>query len=174
MKHRGHIFIAVFLFIGQILGVNSAHACECTPLSPVQARDSADIILSGTCVQVESNWISGGMKFAFQVDEYWKKRVDQLFIVTTPFQKECGVPFEEGKEYLIYVRKKFTPKTDICLGTKLLEVADADLALLGPGSSPQPSTLIMPMYLTIGGLCFLAMGILAFVVLKRRPKGNNE
>jgi len=174
MKHRGQIRLIFPLLLG-LLGFSlpiQAQTCDCTPLTAVQAQDSADIIFTGTCIQVESNWISGGMKFAFQVDQYWKKSVDQLFIVKTPFQKDCGVPFEEGKEYLVYVRKKFSPKTDICMGTKERDIADADLVLLGEGSTPKPSSLIMPMYITIGGLCFLAMGILAFAVLKRKPKNT--
>ncbi len=149
-----------------------AQNCDCKPLSPQAAQDSADIIFVGTCVHANTNWIAGGMKYSFEVQRGWKKSTDRFFMVSTPFVKNCGVPFEIGEQYLIYVRKKFTPKTDLCLGTKPLAEAKADLTLLGPATPPQRSSMIQPMYWTIGILGFLALAIVAFIVL-RKQFGNS-
>lgn len=145
-------------------------ACDCTPLSPQAAYDSVDYVLVGTCVQTNTNWISGGMKYSFQVDSCWKKPTDRLFIVNTPFEKDCGVAFVEGEKYLVYVRRIFTPKTNQCLGSKPLSEAEADLAFLGKGVPPQSSDLIQPMYWTLGGLGLFSVLALAFIVLRNRKR----
>lgn len=145
-----------------------AQACDCDPLSPQAAQDSADIIFVGTCVHANTNWIAGGMKYSFEVHRGWKKPTDGFFVVSTPFVKDCGVPFEVGQRYLVYVRKKFTPKTDLCLGTKPLAESEADLALLGEARPPQQSSLVVPMYWTIGILGALALAVVAFIVLRKR------
>jgi hypothetical protein len=171
MKHSLIVWLATWLLNGSLL---HAQACECVPLSPEAARDSADIIVEGTCIQVNSNWISGGMKYSFEVDRCWKKATDRFFIVNTPFAKDCGVAFEEGQRYLLYVRRIFTPKTNRCMGTKPREDAEADLLVLGEAMSPRRSNLIQPMYWAVGGLGLLSLLVLAFIVLhKRSSRGRS-
>ncbi len=142
-------------------------ACDCEPLAPAAAYDSATHIFVGTCIQVNSNWISGGMKYSFEVKEGWKKPTDRFYIVNTPFEKDCGVAFELGQEYLVYVRRIFTPKTSLCQGSKLLVEAEADLAFLGNSKPPQASPLTVPMYWTLGGLGLFSIALLAFIVLRK-------
>lgn len=147
----------------------AAQPCACEPAPPAEAREAADIVFEGTCAYVNTNWISGGMKYAFTVERSWKRRIDRYYIVNTGFEKDCGVSFEQGKRYVVYVRKKFTPRTSRCMGTKKAEAAGPDLALLGEGIAPQPSALLLPMYWILGLLGLFSLAFLAFVVLRKRP-----
>jgi len=110
------------------------------------------------------------MKYSFRVDSCWKKPSDRFFIVNTPFEKDCGVAFQQGQRYLVYVRRIFTPKTSQCLGSKPLEEAEADLAFLGSAMAPRASSLVQPMYWVLGSLGLLSVLVLAFIVLGNRSR----
>ncbi len=146
--------------------------CKCEPLPPAAAYDSVDYVFLGTCIQTNTNWISGGMKYSFQVDSCWKKPTDRLFIVNTEYEKDCGIAFQEGEQYLVYVRRVFTPKTSQCLGTKPLNAAEDDLAFLGAAMTPQASDLIQPMYWTLAGLGLLSVLFMAVVVLRKKKTAS--
>lgn len=148
-----------------------AWACTCTPPATLEAAlAQADVAFVGRCTFAESNWISGGMKYSFEVSQSWKKTTSQLFILSTPWEQDCGDSFEPGQSYLVFVRRKFTPKTYQCMGNQPLDDAQAALAALGPGLSPAPSSLLMPMYWTLGILGALALLLIGFVVLRKRGK----
>ena len=144
---------------------------ECDPeVSLQQQIDQADIIFSGTCIFVNSNWISGGQKYVFQVEQTWKRRIDSLFIVNSKWEQEGGYTFEKGQQYLVYVDKGFTPKTYLCMGNKLLTEAEADLTLLGQGQAPQQSPQVNLMIWTVTILGLLSFLFLGFIIFGNKKK----
>ena len=146
--------------------------CEAAP-APAAAIEAADIIFAGRIIRVSTNWMSGGMKFTFEVEQYWKKRVDRYFVVNSGWESlDCGYLFEDGERYLVFVRKKFTAKTDRCAGNQPLEDALPALELLGPGSLPATSPDLPGMYLGLAVLGLASLLFVAFVVLRKRLTGK--
>ena len=126
---------------------NNTYACECSSLADSIAFQQADLVFVGEVVGAETNWMSGGWKFSFLVKESWKQQTGQAYVVNSEWEKDCGYIFEQGKEYLVFVNRKFTPKTNTCMGNRPLQEAAPFLALLGPGSSPRPSSTSSIIYL---------------------------
>lgn len=150
----------LLVWLGQVF------ACDCPAQSLDALRKRATHIFVGKVVRVETNWMSGGMKYTFQVSETWQRETDNLLVVNSAFPKQCGYAFQQGETYLVYAAKKFSLRTDACGGSKPLSAAQADLAALGKGSpvrdSPLVSRIIWGMSIAMGiGLLFLA-----FVVLR--------
>ncbi|MEM7656462.1 MAG: hypothetical protein AAF399_10070 [Bacteroidota bacterium] len=161
------------LWVGMLLALPlQAADCDCETVEVADAVARADIVFSGTCIFVNTNWVSGGMKYTFSVDNNWKGGTDSLFIVHSAFEKDCGYKFEEGEAYLVFVRKKFSPKTDQCLGNRLLSTAD--LSQLGTPTSPRTSSLMMPMIWTIGLLGVGAMLFIGFVLFRSRRNSARQ
>ena len=158
--------IRIFLCIMMGMWGGRAFACDCEMPSTLETSlEGATYAFVGKCVMSKTNWMSGGMKYGFEISESWKRRVDSFMIVNTPFEKECGVRFEEGKSYLVFVEKKFTHKTNRCLGTQALDYVD--IQELGESRSPAPSSLINPMIWTLTGLTVLGIFAVGFVILRR-------
>ncbi len=154
-----------------LLGIfYSSFACECKlPASNEEALKASTFAFVGTCIQLNTNWMSGGMKYSFNVEKSWKGGTDKFMIVNAPFVNECGgMKFEVGKRYLVFVDKKFSPKTNRCLGTH--EANPAEIEALGEGLEPQPSSLVQLMIWTISGLVFTFLLIVLFVVLKKNKE----
>ncbi|MDX1908532.1 MAG: hypothetical protein SF053_15960 [Bacteroidia bacterium] len=161
--------ILPLLFCCLILGCSKpAPPCDCPAPTPEQALAGADIVFEGICRYAQTNWVSGGMKYSFEVKQTWKRGLDRYAVVNTPFENQCGVVFEEGQTYLVYVRKKFSPRTDRCLGARAILMAGEDLTFLGPGMAPRPSPLIGTMMWAITIPVILAMVFLVLVVLRKR------
>ena len=134
-------------------------ACDCKSHTNLQtAIDSANVVFRGTCLEKTTNWVSSGMKYTFKVEASWVRTIEPFTVINSPVVGNCGYPFQVGKEYLVYVNKKFSLKSTICDPTKPYTEAAEDLELLGPGlaisSSPGSGTLKVTMIvLTIlGGL----------------------
>ncbi len=162
--------IISFLLIGWGLGM----ACDCQPKeSPQAAYAAADIVFVGKVINAETNWMSGGYKYIFQVERSWKMPTDTLLYLKTPLKENCGVLFEKGKSYLVYANKVFTAKeTNSCSGSKAVEDAEAELQLWGEGTFPQdPKNLMMNMW-TVGIAMVTGMVFLAFVVWRGSRGGR--
>ena len=75
---------------------------------------------------------TGGYKIKFEVLKQWKGASSRTVEVFTRLTTEgCGFPFEEKKEYLVYVVTE--PKeiqTGICTGTKSLAGAEPEIKQL--------------------------------------------
>lgn len=144
-------------------------SCDCPPDGLAKARTTATHIFTGKVVRMESNWMSGGTKYTFEVHRYWGKPSDNILIVSTAFKNKCGYPFEEGREYLVYATKKFTLKTMGCSGTVPLGDATSLIAALGEGEAPHPSSMIYPMIWTVAILGLLSL-VFVGIVVTRKPK----
>ncbi|MEL6673829.1 MAG: hypothetical protein AAFR61_16605 [Bacteroidota bacterium] len=166
-----------FILIGFSLWLPMPHAlgqtaldCSCQSDEPLPSQGKEpNIIFKGKVLDVTTNWISGGMKYSFAVEEQWGKSTDRFLILTSPFAQKCGFPFEEGETYLVYAYKGFSIKTDICSATKPWAEAAEEVALLGPSTQPKPGSMVNIMYWTIGLIGFLSIGLLgAFLLFKKR------
>lgn len=172
--------LMIRFFLYQLLGMSmlllpahtAAQGCACTTPSPQQAIDQADLIFQGTVTAVETNWISGGWKFSFQPSQSWKKTTNNVYLVNTPWEKDCGYLFEKGKEYVVFVRRKFTPKTDSCMGNLPVEAASEVLQLLGSGKPPQRSPMYVQMVWMVSLLGGFGLAFVAFVVLRKKIRFN--
>lgn len=152
-------------------GLAHVRACSCNPLSVEDAVEQADIIFRGKCLLGNTNWISGGLKYSFEVTETWKKGTDRFFVVNTPMQGEaCGYAFVEGEEYVVFVSKKFSPKTDQCMGNQPIGLADAYLQQLGPGAVPRQSPLINSLYWIIGFISLIPLIFMAVFIFRKRSQ----
>ncbi len=168
MKYILFILIALW---GQFI-----FACDCQKPTFQAAYDSANIVFVGKATEVTTNWMSGGWKATFVVENSWKMPSDGILVVNTPWEKDCGFRFEVGQKYLIYAKKKFTTKTKICYGTRLLSEANEDVQALGEGIKPTStgkgyyfSALLM--LLSVLGFAFLAYVMMRGRNKKHKPVG---
>lgn len=145
-------------------------SCGCSPLSENQAIVEADLIFKGTCTYATTNWIAGGMKYSFAVEEAWKRRSDSHMIVNSGWEPDCGYRFEPGKTYLVFANKKFSLQTNRCAGTRVFEAEDSIyLSLKTMEEAPIiASPMVARMIWTIGILGVLSIVFVAFVVLRKK------
>lgn len=168
--------LLLIAYLGGMGTFSGLFGCECIPPQNAQeAIAEANLIFVGKCIQSETNWMSGGWKFSFEVKETWKKGADRFMIINTGWEEQdCGYIFEKDSTYLVYAVKKFTLKTDQCKGNKLLSEAKEDLQLLGQGDPPRQSSMVTMMYWTIGILGAISILFVAAIVLRKRKTPNNR
>ena len=140
-------------------------SCECP--EKLTSPEQANLVFRGRVVQVNTNWISGGWKFTFQVEESWKRASSKLLIINTAWEKDCGYIFEEGKEYLVYVYKGFTMRTSACMGNTLWEDShQTEISALGPPFSPQKPNNLRLMISLVSLLGFLAISFIVLILVR--------
>ncbi len=161
----------LLLFIAAIRGV----ACDCTPTDTIQkAILNADLIFEGTVLKSEPNWMSGGMKYTFEVARSWKGVSDRMAFVKSGWENECGYMFKEGESYIVFTTRTHTSKkTDRCSGNMGVAEAGDLLAILGPGATPeQPKDIGKIMWImTLATLA--SMIFLVFVVVRKKMFKKN-
>lgn len=156
------LFLPLFLF-------QVAFACDCPegPEFPA-VIDSSNVVFRGVCLDKNTNWVSSGMKYTFQVNESWVRTIEPFTSINSPRPGLCGYPFEVGKEYLVYVNKTYSLRTSICDPTKPIEEASADLAVLGPGFEVSASPGAGGLKILMIVVPALALVFVVFVVLSGR------
>ncbi len=127
------IYIIVTYFITAELG----HACVCMPPRTVaEAFAKSSAVFIGRVMKIYRPFLDRigitktyGHRVKFEITKRWKGPMSKSIVVTTRLSGEaCGYPFEENKEYLLYVVDEPADiQTGICTGTK--DVADAELEL---------------------------------------------
>lgn len=152
-----------------------AQDCGCqVPGSLNEALKEADYGFTGKVIAVETNWISGGWKFTFQVDSSWKRAMEPVVIVNTGWEKAswkekgCGYLFQQGQSYVVFVKRKFTPKTSVCSGNRLLNEVERELPMLGKSLPTRHSPQTGNMIWTMIGLGMFSFMFLAFVLFGRK------
>ncbi|MEM6629627.1 MAG: hypothetical protein AAF694_08135 [Bacteroidota bacterium] len=155
----------VILFAGLPL---KGFSCECP--EKLQSPEQANLIFKGKVIQVNTNWISGGWKFTFQVEQSWKRSCNPILIINTPWEKDCGYVFEEGEEYLVYVYKGFTMRTSVCMGNVPWDSGGTDLKALGPTFSPQAPDNLPLMTGLLSLLGFLAVSFFVAILVRARRR----
>lgn len=164
------LFLSIFFSI--LTSFQLLVACDCTPpASNEEALEASTFAFVGKCVLLNTNWMSGGMKYSFEVEQSWKQEAAPLMILNVPFIQDCGgVKFEVGKRYLVFVQKNFALKTNRCMGTKL--AVEEEIQALGEGLSPQKSSMAQPLIWTISGLVIACLALIVFVVMRKNPSNS--
>lgn len=153
-----------------------ASACMCaiegSPKERVrEAISGSDAVFSGEVVELEKAppdtemvegtmlTVMGGGREAtvtLRVSEVWKGPERQTVRFTTPVADgiSCAHPFKEGRGYLVYANGEQDLRVDGCSETKKLPEAEADLATLGNGETPEDGGALSD---TSGGVSVGAM-----------------
>lgn len=145
-------------------------AQDCSCPEKLNSPEQANLIFKGKVIHVNTNWISGGWKFTFQIEKSWKRQTGKVLIINTAWEKDCGYIFEEGSEYLVYVYKGFTMRTSACMGNTRWEEARVLSASLGEELTPQPSSNLPLMMGLMTLLGFLAIAFLALILVRAKRK----
>ena len=126
------LFLYALLF-GFML-MEQAHACSCSaPATTAEAFKRSTAVFRGRVIKISVpslDWIgltrTGAHRVKFEVLKHWKGPALETAVVVTRLTAEgCGFPFEEHKEYLVFViAEQKHVQTGICTGTK--DTADAE------------------------------------------------
>lgn len=168
-----YLRVCSLLICWGIWSVGALHACDCVQLSTSTAFQQADIAFVGKVVQVNTNWISGGWKYTFEVEQSWKRSAGRLLIVNTGAKNSsCAYPFEADKRYLVFADKGFGYKSDRCMGNQNLDSTYLHVDVFGKAMLPQQNEALESMYWTVGILGLLSVLFMAAIVLRawRRRK----
>ena len=111
-----------------------AQACGCSaPPTTAEALQRSTAVFKGKVVKISVpslDWIgltrTGAHRVKFEILKQWKGPSAETTVVVTRLTGEgCGFPFEEQKEYLVYVvAEQKHIQSGICTGTK--SIADAE------------------------------------------------
>ena len=124
------IYVLVFCFVQ----TEVARACSCSaPATTAEALKRSTAVFRGRVVKISVpslDWIgltrTGAHRVKFEILKQWKGPAAETTVVVTRLTGEgCGFPFEEQKEYLVYVvEEQKHIQSGICTGTK--SIADAE------------------------------------------------
>ena len=181
---------ALASFVLAVLGFvflipDCAFACSCAIFGNQKEMvesglSSSDAVFSGEVVDFEKSpsdtTMMEGTMFTImsprpatatlRVSDVWKGPERETLEVSTSSQETaCGVPFEEGREYLVYAYGGQGLETDLCSQTKPLSEAGTDLAVLGDGEKPKDDSNDEALSDTSGGVSAGAMAGLAGLAL---------
>ena len=123
-----------------LMTVNPQQACTCmAPATAVEALNKSSAVFRGKVARIyQSFWDTAGFtrtgnyRVKFEVTKRWKgPQAKSLVVVTRLSGEACGFPFEERKEYLVYVAPgPANIETGICTGTKSVVGADLEMGQL--------------------------------------------
>ena len=133
-----------------------ATACSCKQIAPQEAFEKADAVFSGTVERFEPDDTTYEEATAYPGQRKYVIKENQLTAWITVTKKwkgvegphakvntatndaVCGYPFKVGREYLIYGKRDRHGEfhASLCSGTKLIDDAAGDLAVLGPPRAP--------------------------------------
>jgi len=133
------VFLA-FIVGNWFLVAKSAYACTCmAPATAAEALQKSSTLFRGRVVTIYRSFLdrvgitnTAGYRVQFEITKQWKGAPSKSPVVITRLTGEaCGFPFEEKKEYLVYVVTE--PKdiqTGICTGTKNIAEAEQEMKQL--------------------------------------------
>lgn len=129
------------------MAVLGASSCVCPAQTVQEQIDAADVVFRGELRALSEDWVQpgepGSWNYAMEALEVWKAELAQRVNVRSPSpnDSDCAVPIEREGEFLVYARRVNEHDeyaSDACMGSKRIEDATADLALLGEGHAPIP------------------------------------
>lgn len=126
-------YIASFALVLLFVGVQSAQACSCVPPPPpAEALAASDAVFLGEVIKTrrDGRGVNEGNLFAtFRVRQILKGDLqEEVVIETGPNSAACGVPFQKGKEYLVYASMRDGQlRTHLCTRTARVEDASTDI-----------------------------------------------
>ena len=127
-------------FVFCVMQIAQAQACSCAaPATTAEALKRATAVFRGKVIKISVptlDWIgltrTGAHRVKFEILKQWKGPSAETTVVVTRLTGEgCGFPFEEQKEYLVYVVAELKhTQTGICTGTKSIADAEQELEQL--------------------------------------------
>lgn len=160
------------LSLGSILPAN-ANSCGCdSTLTLPQHLEQSNVTILGTVISIATNPIKGGLNIVFDVDSSWKRAIEPVATIHTNFTGQCGFPFEEGKKYVVFARKRHqTVATSICEPNMAFEEGGEGLVRrLGQGFAPGRPEMAIRFNWILVGLGVGGLLLVAFVVLRKKIK----
>ena len=130
---RRVVLILMYVIVW-VVTAELAQACTCAaPAGPAEGMTRSTAVFRGRVTEISRPFLdrlgftkTGGHRVKFEVLRQWKGAPSKsIELITRLTGEACGFPFEENKEYLVYVVAE--PKdiqTGICTGTK--NVVDAE------------------------------------------------
>lgn len=109
------------------------------PATPAEGLKRSAVVFRGTVIEISRPFLdrigltqTGGHRVKFKVVKQWKGAPSKTVEVVTRLTAEgCGFPFEEKKEYLVYVvTEPQDIQTGICTGTKTVTGAEPEMKQL--------------------------------------------
>ncbi len=139
--------IAVACFISSIVPYEALAQCSCPDAQTLQEQiTEADAVFTASLWALSEDWDdrqgADGWNFHLELHDIYKG--DDVYARVNvrgnaPTDDECSVNLDRDTVYLVYAtlaNEYGEYNSDLCMGTKLLEDADADLALLGEPTKP--------------------------------------
>lgn len=126
-----------------VLAILSACTCDTSTLTDLVNGADAIFIgeLSNLSEDAEGCSGRGSWNYAILVHEVFKGEVKERVNVRSTAQgpNSCAIPVKKGERFLIYANKVDNVReyhSDLCMGTKAVDEATADLTLLGDSYPP--------------------------------------
>ncbi len=126
MRRAKLIFVCAVLSC--FLGAGQGYACTCmAPRTVEEAVAKSSAVFVGKVTRIYRAFLdrlgitqTPGYRVEFEIKKRWKGPVTRTIVITTRLSGEaCGYPFEENKEYLVYVVDEPADiQAGICTGTK--------------------------------------------------------
>ena len=120
-----------------VVAAEPAYACTCmAPATAAEALQKSSAVFRGRVVKIYRSFFdrvgitnTGSYRIEFNISKQWRGTAAKSTVVISRLTGEaCGFPFEEKKEYLVYVVTE--PKgiqTGICTGTKNIAEAEQEM-----------------------------------------------
>lgn len=180
------ILIATISLLGIIASIDGnndrlAFACSCIEIKSPQAEyEQSNAVFSGKVVDLETTDELYPSKVAtFDVYTVWKGiSQDSATITTGMGGADCGYPFVENVEYLVYAYGEGSDGlgASSCSQTKPLNRAEADLVAIGQGNSTFARDSVEVYeerwrsnpYSYLIGIGAAIAGVIAFLTLRKR------
>jgi hypothetical protein len=123
-----------------LMAVEVGQACTCSaPATAAEAFHKSSAVFRGKVTRIYRSFLdtagitrTGNHRVKFEVTKRWKGPQSTTIVVITRLSGEaCGFPFEEKKEYLVYVAAgPANIETGICTGTKNIVGAEPEMEQL--------------------------------------------
>ena len=132
--------VSLFIVTTLLMGVQAAQSCTCmAPATAAEAFHKSSAVFRGKVTRIYRSFLdtagitrTGNHRVKFEVTKRWKGPQSTTIVVITRLSGEaCGFPFEEKKEYLVYVAAgPANIETGICTGTKNIVGAEPEMEQL--------------------------------------------
>jgi hypothetical protein len=168
------------------------YACSCAEINPKEAFERSEAVFAGKVLNTkqerQQEGFAGAIRYRdanlLEVDQVWKGLdQSQTIIYDDGHEASCGIEFEAGKSYLVYVYTGDDGDfyTGLCSRTAEISSAGADLRLLGQGKEVDREVSLdsemkkiskqdYDMEIFIGGMVVVLMVTLVIFMIARRKQ----
>jgi hypothetical protein len=110
--------------------------CSCPPATTQEQFDLATSVFRGKIVEIRESK-NEPTEFFFEIQDVFKGELeDDITLQDAEYGQPCVMDFQGGKAYLVYARWTWgRDVTSRCMGTKPIETAESDRAVIGPGNA---------------------------------------